>query len=273
MPLASGIVDPAHENLPSRRCPITRPSVAAWWLPGAHLPTIWGQFGRRIPDAFTRIERWTAPDGDSVSVARMDAALPDAPLLVLFHGLEGTVRSTYAQGLMHAARARGWGAAMLLWRTCDGRIPDVPRLYHSGETHGRRISSSGHWPPSARAGRFSASGFPSARTCSSSGSVSRVAPCRREVRRAVAISTPFDLAEGSRNLERGFSRVYVRHFVRPLKRKAWATLAKFPSLAVDRGRLASARTLWEFDDVFTGPVHGFAGAGGLLRALQFRPFP
>ena len=74
------------------------------------------------------------PDGASVSVARLDGRTPDAPVLTVFHGLEGSVRSTYAQGLMHQARARGWGAALLLFRTCDGRIPERPRLYHSGET-------------------------------------------------------------------------------------------------------------------------------------------
>lgn len=74
------------------------------------------------------------PDGATVSVARVDAPDPDAPVLTIFHGLEGTVASNYAQGLMHQARARGWGAAMLIFRTCDGRIPETPRLYHSGET-------------------------------------------------------------------------------------------------------------------------------------------
>lgn len=189
----------------------------------------------------------------------MDAALPDAPLLVLFHGLEGTVRSSYAQGLMHAAKARGWGAAMLLWRTCDGRIPDVPRLYHSGETQDpdffiRTLASERPGRPLQLVGVSLGANVLLKWLGEQGGALPS------EVRRAVAISTPFDLAEGSRNLERGFARIYARHFVRPLKRKAWATLAKFPSLAVDRGRLASARTLWEFDDVFTGPVHGFAGA-------------
>ena len=97
------------------------PFRPAWWLPGPHLPTVYGKLVRRIPPAQDRIEQWTTPDGDSVSVARVEASRPDAPILTIFHGLEGTVRSNYAQGLMHEARARGWGAAMLIWRSCDGR--------------------------------------------------------------------------------------------------------------------------------------------------------
>ncbi|MDH5233863.1 MAG: hypothetical protein OEW77_02820 [Gemmatimonadota bacterium] len=231
----------------------------AWWLPGPHAPTIWGKFGRRLPDAHDRIERWPAPDGDTLSVARMDAASPDAPLLVLFHGLEGTVRSSYAQGLMHAAKARGWGVAMLLWRTCDGRLPDVPRLYHSGETSDpdfviRRLAADRPGRPLLLVGVSLGANV----LVKWLGEQGEAAP--REVKRAVAVSTPFDLAAGSRNLENGLARIYARHFVRSLKRKAWAAITKFPSLAVDRRRLTAALTLWEFDDVFTGPLHGFAGA-------------
>lgn len=80
------------------------------------------------------------------------------------------------------------------------------------------------------------------------------------LRAAAAVSTPFDLGAGARHLERGFSRAYTRHFVRSLKRKAVAALDVHPQLPVDRGRLVEASTFFEFDDAFTAPVHGFAGA-------------
>ncbi len=235
------------------------PFSPAWWLPGPHLPTIWGKFGRRIPPAHDRIERWTAPDGDQLSVVRMDAPDPDAPVLTIFHGLEGTLRSTYARGLMHAARERGWGAAMLLWRTCDGRIPDAPRLYHSGETSDadfflRRLASERPHRPLLCTGVSLGANVLLKWLGEQGGKVPG------EVRRAVAVSTPFDLHEGSRHLERGFSRVYSRHFVRSLKAKATAALERHPSLPVERDRVLASRTFWEFDDAFTGPVHGFAGA-------------
>lgn len=86
-----------------------------------------------------------------------------------------------------------------------------------------------------------------------------------EIQRAAAVSTPFDLGAGSRYLEQGLSNVYVRHFVRSLRAKAVAALEKHPTLPVDRSRLMTAQTFWEFDDVFTGPVHGFAGADDYYR--------
>lgn len=247
------------------------PFRPAWWLPGAHLPTIWGKFGRKVPPAHQRIECWPTPDGDSVSVARIDPASPDAPTLLLLHGLEGTIRSTYAQGLMHQARARGWGAAMLLFRTCDGRMPEVPRLYHSGET-----SDLDHCVRTLLAERDAAPLYCVGVSLGANvllkwlGEQGDAVPPR--IRRAAAVSTPFDLDAGARHLERGLSRVYSWHFVRTLKRKGWAALARHPSLRVDRSSLESARTFWEFDDAFTAPVHGFEGASDYYERSSSLPF-
>jgi uncharacterized protein len=47
-------------------------------------------------------------------------------------------------------------------------------------------------------------------------------------------------------------------FLRTMKPKALAKWDQHPGL-FDRARVAAARTLWDFDDAFTAPVHGFAG--------------
>lgn len=232
---------------------------------------MWGKLARRVPPAHERIERWTTPDGDAVSVARLDGRRSDAPILAILHGLEGSVRSSYAQGLMHRARARGWGAALLVWRTCDGRIPEVPRLYHSGETSDaefffQRLASERPGRPILAVGVSLGGnvllkwlGDPAARRPA-------------EVRAAAAVSTPFDLAAGSRHLERGFARAYVRFFVRSLRAKALAALARHPSLPIDRTALERARTFWEFDDAVTAPVHGFRDAAEYYESSSSRRF-
>lgn len=231
----------------------------AWWLPGPHLPTIFGKLVRRIPPAHNRIERWATPDGDDVSVALLDAPRPDAPILAILHGLEGGVHSNYAQGLMHQARARGWGAALLVWRSCDGRIPRAPRMYHSGETTDadlflRRLATEHPNAPLLATG-VSLGGNVLLKWLGEQGN-----QIPASLRAATAVSTPFDLGAGARHLELGFSRLYTRHFVRSLQRKALAALEVHPQLPVNRDRLVDARTFWEFDDAFTAPVHGYAGA-------------
>lgn len=235
------------------------PFQPAWWLPGPHLPTIFGKLVRRQPPAHDRIERWPTPDGDEVSVALLEPPRAEAPILTIFHGLEGTVRSNYAQGLIHHARQRGWGAAMLIWRTCDGRIPRAPRMYHSGET------GDADFFLQTVARRYPASPLLAAGVSLGANVLlkwlgERGADLPPTLRAAAAVSTPFDLAAGSRHLEQGFSRAYVWHFVRNLKRKANAALTVHPRLPVDRTALERSRSFWEFDDAFTAPVHGFAGA-------------
>lgn len=192
-------------------------------------------------------------------MALVDPPTSGAPLLTIFHGLEGTIRSTYAQGLLHHARSRGWGAAMLIWRSCDGRIPQAPRMYHSGET------ADADFFFSTLQSRFPASPLLATGVSLGANVLLKWLGERGEstpstLRAAAAVSTPFDLGAGARHLERGFSKVYVRHFVRGLKRKALAALDVHPTLPVERARVAAARTFWEFDDAFTAPVHGFAGA-------------
>lgn len=261
----------SSEESTGSQVPDQLPFQPAWWLPGPHLPTIFAKLARQIPPAHDRIERWTTPDGDTVSVARLDPAHPDAPTLTIFHGLEGTVRSTYAQGLMHQARARGWGAALLIWRTCDGRVPEMPRMYHSGETTDadffiRRLAAERPGVPILCTG-VSLGANVLLKWLGEQGSRLPL-----EVRSAAAISTPFDLGAGARYLERGFSRLYVRHFVRGLKAKAAAALERHPTLPVDRGRVETSRTFWEFDDAFTAPVHGFAGADDYYQRSSSLPF-
>lgn len=243
----------------------------AWWLPGPHLPTIFAKFGRRIAPAHDRVEQWPTPDGDAVSVARVDPAREGAPTLAIFHGLEGGLHSTYVRGLLHLARARGWGAAALVWRTCDGRIPSAPRMYHSGETSDadhfiRRLVAERPAAPLHIVGVSLGANV----LCKWLGEQRDQVPA--QLGRAAAVSTPFDLSEGSAHLERGFSKVYSRHFVRKLRAKAQRALSRHAALPVDQALLARAKTFWDFDQAFTAPVHGFAGADDYYRRASSLPF-
>jgi len=229
----------------------------AWWLPGPHARTIWGRFFRRTPPIETRIERWDTTDGDFVDLVRLDAP-PGRPHLVLLHGLEGTARSHYARGLFLEAVRRGWAADLLLFRGCGGELNLAPRFYHSGETGdidavARRLFAADVQAPFLFAG-VSLGGNVLLKWL---GEIDDATT--RRISAAAAVSVPFDLARASRHIDQGFSRVYQRHFLQSLRRKALAKLERYPALAA-RERIEAARTLYEFDDVVTAPVHGFAGA-------------
>jgi len=234
-----------------------RPFRPAWWLPNPHAQTMWGKFARRRPNTRTTPECLESPDGDGIELFHLQGAAT-SPRILLLHGLEGSVRSHYIGGLLSEASARGWGATLMVFRGC-GSVPNLARrFYHSGETadigHVFDVLSA-RWPDSS----WCLAGV------SLGGNVllkwlgERGDEVTGRVRAAAAISVPFDLEAGSRHISRGFARVYDRSFLNSLRQKALAKLGRYPDL-FDRAQLASARSVFDFDDVVTGPVHGFTGA-------------
>jgi len=241
------------------------------WLPGGHLQTIWpALLSRRYlgPKPVYARERWTTPDGDFVDVDTQ-AGREGAPILVLFHGLEGSSRSHYSEAFAHRAGRLGWHFAVPHFRGCSGEVNLAPRAYHSGdyeevgwilarlrERHGAPLYAVG----------VSLGGNALLRWAEEAGDTARA--CARAV---AAVSSPLDLAAGGHAIGRGFGRlVYTRMFLRTMKPKALAKLAQHPGL-FDRARLDSARTLYEFDDVFTAPLHGFKGTDDYWTRASAKP--
>jgi predicted alpha/beta-fold hydrolase len=232
-------------------------------VPGAHGQTLWGKFFRRAPALPWRSERWDTPDGDFVDLHHVEAPQAraphaGAPRLLMLHGLEGGPRSHYVGGMAAAARARGWGATLLVFRSCGPELNRGRRFYHSGETGDlafviERLAAEAPGAPLVLAG-VSLGGNVLLKYLGERGDA-----LPAHVRGAATISVPYDLDRGCRHIARGFSRVYERHFLRTLRRKAIAKLAQFPDL-VEAERVAAARTLYDFDDVVTAPVHGFDNA-------------
>lgn len=230
---------------------------------------------RRPPVVHTRLERWATPDEDEVEVHRLDASGANPhrmPRLVLLHGLEGTIRSNYIQGTLALARARGWAADVLIFRGCGTRMNRQRRIYHSGETSDlnlviERVSSERPEQPIVLAG-FSLGGNVLLKWLGEQGD-----GLHAQIRGAAAVSVPYDLEAGARQIEHGFSRLYTDHFLRSLIAKARVKLSAYPGL-FDEARLAHVRTLFDFDDVVTAPVHGFLGAHDYYArssSLQFLP--
>ena len=235
----------------------------AWWVPGAHLRTLWGKLVRRAPRVETRRERWSTPDGDEIEIRRLDSAVAHdsasaVPRLLLLHGLEGTIESVYLRGTLAEARQRGWAVDVLIFRTCNGVMNRARRMYHSGETTDldfvvRRLVREHPTQPLVIAG-FSLGGNVLLKWL---GELGNDVP--GQVRGAATVSVPYDLGRGSRHIERGFARVYGRHFLRTLREKARAKLLANPGL-FDAEALERAMTLYDFDEAVTAPVHGFQSA-------------
>jgi uncharacterized protein len=245
--------------------------LAPGWLPGGNLQTIWpALFSARArpPAPAYRRERWDTPDGDFID-ADLLPGQPGQPMLVLFHGLEGSSASHYAVAFADEARSRGWAYAVPHFRGCSGELNRGPRAYHSGDFEEigwilQRLAR-GHGAPVLAVG-VSLGGNALLRwtqeACDTASASARA---------VAAVSAPLDLAAAGRAIEMGFNRLsYSRMFLRSMKPKALAKWAQHPGL-FDRERIVAARTLYEFDDVFTAPLHGFAGTDDYWARASARP--
>jgi predicted alpha/beta-fold hydrolase len=257
---------------------------APLWLPGGHAQTIWPALisvrrARRDGLVFRR-ERWDTPDGDFIDVdfladgaggapGAASAAAPPRPLLVLFHGLEGSTTSLYALTFAAEARRRGWAYAVPHFRGCSGEINRAPRAYHSGD-HAevgwmlRRLQAQ-HRGPLAAVG-VSLGGNALLRWAEEAGATAPGA-----LRAVASICAPLDLAIAGAAMGVGFNRrVYTRMFLRTMVPKALAKWQQYPGL-FDRDRVRRARTLHDFDDAFTAPLHGFRDVADYWRRASAKP--
>ncbi|WP_092130406.1 YheT family hydrolase [Polaromonas sp. YR568] len=253
--------------------------AAPWWLPGGNLQTIWAALRSRRylgPQPLFRRERWTTPDEDFVDVdwlitgdAAGEAGTAKTPLLVVFHGLEGSSASHYAEALADAARERGWACAIPHFRGCSGELNLAPRAYHSGDFAEidwilRRFAEQ-HGGPVVAVG-ISLGGNALMRWAGEIG-----AEARHVVAGVASVCSPLDLTASGWAIGRGFNRqVYTRMFLKTMVPKALQKLEQHPGL-FDRERLLAARDLYTFDDVFTAPVHGFKNADDYWSRASAKP--
>ena len=247
--------------------------VAPRWLPGGNLQTIWSAlYARKVKGALPRYrrERWTTPDSDFIDVDYLGDAGPNGgPLLVLFHGLEGSSASHYALAFADFAREHGLAYAVPHFRGCSGELNLAPRAYHSGD-HAeigwvlQRFRQS-HAGPIVAVG-VSLGGNALLRWAQELGTAAA-----QVVSAVAAVSAPIDLAAGGHAIGAGFNRlVYTRMFLNTMKPKALRKLDQHPGL-FDRDALLRARNLYEFDNVFTAPLHGFRNTDDYWQRASAKP--
>jgi len=245
------------------------PFRPAWWCRNPHAQTICGSILRPVRSVKLNRQRWETPDGDFIDVDLASGA-PGTPILIVLHGLEGSSRSKQVLGLLAAAQRNEWRGMGVNFRSCSGESNRLRRSYHGGETSDlawiiQRVIADEPDSSILCAG-VSLGGNVLLKYLGEQGE-SLPLP----IQAAVAISTPFDLAQSAHALERGFSRTYMSRLVRSLKAKAFAKLRRYPDL-VDRRKLAAARTLTEFDDAVTAPVHGFKSASDYWNSSSSTTF-
>lgn len=242
---------------------------------GGNLQTIWPAVVCKRVDGFRPTfvrDRWATPDADFIDVDWLEpaaGATAQTPLLVLFHGLEGSSASHSVRPYAQVAHQLGWRFAAPHFRGCSGEPNRTARAYHSGdfEEVGWMLErfAALHAGPRVAVG-ISLGGNALLRWAEEAGESASAS-----VAAVAAVSSPIDLTACGHAIRRGFNQmVYTRMFMNSLRPKALHKLRQFPGL-FSRERMLAARDLYEFDNLYTAPVHGFRNADDYWLHASAKP--
>lgn len=233
------------------------------WMPGGHVQTIWpalfASAGEDLAPLFRR-QRLLTPDHDFVDADWLyangkETGTAKRPLLILFHGLEGSSKSHYARAFAVYAQRRNWDYVVPHFRGCSGEINLAARAYHSGDYQEigwmlERLTHNRAGPVYAVG--VSLGGNALLRWCQESGDMAA-----RTVHAVAAISAPLDLAQCGAHIDSGINRqIYTRNFLATMKPRARQKHGQYPGL-FDLQAVLRSSSLYEFDNAFTAPLHGF----------------
>jgi len=238
----------------------------AWWLPGTHAQTLWASLVRRTVEIELTMERLTLPDGDFIDLA-WTKSKPDKIVIVL-HGLEGSIDSSYAKGMLAAINKKGWLGVFMHFRGCSGEHNLKDRSYHSGETGDIRFLvetlRKRHPETTLSALGFSLGGNALLKYLGEYKDNSHL-------KVAVTVSVPYLLSNSAAKLEKGFSRIYQRHLLNRLVNK---TLSKFKDreAPINITDIKSWNTFLLFDHHITAPIHGFKSGNDYYEQSSSRQY-
>lgn len=253
--------------------PITKSKFKpVWGLSNTHLQTLWSTFFRSIPEVNLTPKRLELEDGDFLDL-EITTPFKNKPIVIILHGLEGSVESHYIKPLIKALDDAGYGACFVHFRGCSHEINRLPRSYHSGDTQDLNsvvdyLHNEYQQQPFAVIG-FSLGGNVVLKWMGEQGSDAPVTT-------AIAVSVPFQLAHAGDRLEKSFSRVYQKHLLSSCQKKYQQKFSSKTSPLdehLDENLdVEQLNTFYHFDDQVTAPLHGFKSADDYYQQCSSRQF-
>jgi uncharacterized protein len=240
----------------------------AWWLPDPHLQTLWSTFFRRKLKLPVMRERFELPDGDFVDLDWLGDN--DKCIVLILHGLAGSIDSPYAQGMLNAVYQRGWKGVLMHFRGCSGTPNRLARYYHSGDTADlaqvvNAIQNRYPERPLAVVG-YSLGGNVLLKWLGETKEQNPLAA-------AVAVSVPFELQKAAERVNCGFSRFYQWAILRDLKK---VVIDKFEQTKIPPPitlkEMAKLRNFPDFDTKVTAALHGFKDSTDYYVKSSSRPY-
>ncbi len=228
-----------------------------WWLRNGHINTIASALFRKVEDVDYVRERLELPDGDFLDLDWSSRNGKSRKLLIVLHGLEGNSQRPYVLGMVRHFNRNGWDAMGMNFRGCSGELNRLPQSYHMSkiddlETVLHTINERGDYDAIALVG-FSLGGSVVLNYLGK-----RAAFLPPIVKVGIAISVPVDLVPSVAEIASLKNRLYVLRFLNTLNPKMEEKMRQYPDNMPHPPKMP--RTLQEFDDWFTAPIHGFENA-------------
>ena len=251
-----------------------KPFKPTFFFKNRHLQTLYSSFFREDLKLEMEIETFELSDGDFVDCYWNNRDKEDTlrPIIVLFHGLEGSHKSPYIQGVMSEAKKEGFTTVLMHFRGCSSKENRLSRAYHSGATedaHEWLDELSLRYPQT----KIFCAGY------SIGGNMLLKLLAERNEKRdivaCVAISVPYLLHLPADVMEHGFAQIYQYNLIKSLKQNL---LKKFDKhnmsqyIELKRDEIEDIKTFWEFDNKYTAPVHGFSSAQDYYEKCSSRQF-
>ncbi|MBC3765944.1 hydrolase [Neptunicella marina] len=232
----------------------------AWWARNRHIQTIWPRYLQKRRLVQLTNQRIELEDGDFVDLSWAPKPHNCRGIAVLFHGLEGSARSHYANDMLAVMADNGWHAVMMHFRGCSNEENRLARAYHSGDTADAwqvvtQLKRNSHDLPIVAIG-FSLGANMLLKLLGEK-------PQQNIIDAAVCISPPFQLGKCSDAVNQGFSRLYQHYLLASMQKKLVQKMSKMDfshSLAVNVDDVMKLNSFREFDDAITSRLHGFSDA-------------
>ncbi|MEZ4963453.1 MAG: alpha/beta fold hydrolase [Saprospiraceae bacterium] len=237
-------------------------------LRNGHIESIYPAIFRKVTGFQYERERLELPDDDFVDLDWLDSR--SRKLIVLTHGLEGDSDRQYIRGMARLFLEKKWDVLAWNCRSCSGEMNRQQRMYHHGDiediggviAHALRTKD---YESIVLAG-FSMGGNISMKYLGVHG---KEVPA--PIKAGIAFSSPTDLKAGAEVLDQRSNFIYRNRFMRLLKIKIEQKVAQYPGV-VDLSRFNDIKAWWDFDEFFSAPLNGFAGADDFYEKASAKNF-
>lgn len=230
-----------------------QPYSPPFFLFNAHLETIYPAILRRVNLVPYQRERIHTSDNDFLDLDWL--IHPSKKLVIISHGLEGNSHRPYIRGMVKALFSNGYDTLAWNYRGCSEEINRQLRFYHSGATDDLNIvvqhAVSKHQYEEIYLVGFSLGGNMTLKY------LGERAP-NPQIKKAIVFSVPLDLKSSCEKISLPGNYIYSRRFVNSLKTKILRKSLVMQGL--DTSHLDKIKTLQEFDEAYTAPLHGFDNA-------------